>query len=378
MKKVSFLFLVIVMLLSTVGCGNMNAVDNAKPTEKETINFDLSQYKDHGNLSDGCIWVIKETASWDTDPYESYAYLDCDGNVIYGWHSVGTYYNNGFYDCRATRPQDFKNGFALIYDQSGVDKLGGYVEATIIDKKGKVVAEFLIDAYESRNQIHMDYEHFNSQGYAFFIGKENYGDKKGMFFVNDSGVHRFQCNENSYIAGHTLECIDLVNDKYLYVSWCNYQLFDLNGNLVMDIGESSEVSPDSIEIIDDKYIEATFTGKDDKVYICVIDFNGNFIKSPVLKSDYVRKEEDLAKIDVNSLLGTWIWDEVDYREDTFVISEKNIIWTTKYRSGQSESSTLSYNDSEFYDAYGKFPYKFENGKIVLTLQDGSITLKRKG
>ena len=287
LKKILCSLLFIIIVFSFSACSSFSNPNNNAPTE-ETINFDLSQYKDHGELSEGIIWVIKESSSWDSEPSESYAYLDCDGNVIYGWRSVGTYYNNGSYDCRATRPQNFKNGFALIYDQSGVDLLGGYVDATIINKSGVVIAEFLIDAYESRNKIVMDYEDFNSDGYAFFIGKENYESQKGMFFVNSSGIHKFQCNDNSYIAGHTLECIDVVNSKYLYVSWCNYQLFDLNGNLVMDIGECSEVNPDSIDIINDKYIEAHFTGKDDKNYICVIDFNGNFVKSPVLSSKYTR------------------------------------------------------------------------------------------
>lgn len=109
-----------------------------------------------------------------------------------------------------------------------------------------------------------------------------------MYFVNDTGVHMFDCNENSYIAGNTLKNIDVVNDKYLYVSWGNHQLFDLNGNLVMDIGECSSVTPDHIEIIGDKYIEAQFHGKDDKQYMCVLDFDGNFVKSPVLSSEYKR------------------------------------------------------------------------------------------
>lgn len=286
-KKIICTFLVLVFLVSTTGCYGTSNTDS-RPKE-ETLNFDLNQYKDHGELSDGRIWVIKETSDWDTDPHESYAYLDCDGNVIYGWHSVETYYNNGFYGCRATIPQNFKNGFALIYNQSSVDLLGGYVDATIIDKNGLVIAEFLIEAYQSRTgDIIMDYEDFNHDGYAFFIGKKSYESQKGMFFVNSSGVHKFQCNDNSYIAGHTLECIDVVDGKYLYVSWCNYQLFNLNGNLVMDIGECSEVNPDSIDIINDKYIEARFIGKDDKNYTCVIDFNGNFVKSPVLSSDYNR------------------------------------------------------------------------------------------
>lgn len=154
------------------GCSFENEQDNSTgsfdPGKK--INFDLDQYKDHGKLSDGIVWVIKETSSWDTAPTESYAYLDINGNVVYGWKSVGSYIRDNGKTDRAIVTQDFKNGYALIYDQRYVDWLGGYAEATIIDKTGKIIAEFYISAYEPSTgnpDVIIRYEDFNSQGYAF-------------------------------------------------------------------------------------------------------------------------------------------------------------------------------------------------------------------
>ena len=184
-KRFVLAFCVVLLITILVGCSNSstNEINNTTPTKKETVNFDLSQYKDHGELSEGLLWVIKETSSWDSEPYESYAYLDVDGNVVYGWFSVGKYFKNDGYVgyVRATKLQDFKNGFALIYNDSGVDKLGGYVNATVIDTSGNEIANFLIDAYKGSTGTKMDYKDFSSQGYAFFIGKEFYDGEKGMF-----------------------------------------------------------------------------------------------------------------------------------------------------------------------------------------------------
>ena len=288
MKRLAFILLVVLFLVSIPACSFINTAQQTEPP-KETVHFDLSQYKDHGELSDGIIWVTKEVSDWNTEPYDTYAYLDCDGNVIYGWNNIETYYNHNSYNCPATQLKNFKNGYALIYDQSRVDNLGGYAYATIIDKTGREVAAFLIDAYESSNKIHMDYQHFNSDGYAFFIGKKDYDSQYGMYFVDSNGVHLFQCNENSYIAGLTLENIELINQQYLYVSWANYQLFDLNGKMLIDFKACSEILPDTIEIIDDQYIEATFTGKDDKSYVCLLNASGDILVSPVLISNYSRQ-----------------------------------------------------------------------------------------
>lgn len=298
MKNLLCLLFCTAFLLYLTACGK--APESPENIE-ESICFDLSQYKDHGELSEGIIWVTKEVSDWDVEPYDCYAYLDCSGNVIYGWNNIKTYYNHNTYDCPATRPQNFKNGYALIYDQSGVDNLGGYADATIIDRTGSIVATFLIDAYESGNHIQMDYEHFNSQGYAFFIGKETSDSQYGMYFINSDGVHLFQCNENSYIAGNTLKDIDVVNQQYLYVSQSNHQLFDLDGKMLIDFQECSEILPDSIEIIDDKYIEATFTGKDHNIYVCLLNASGEIISSPVPKAQYAR-ESALSSIRIDGAI----------------------------------------------------------------------------
>lgn len=288
MKRIAIILPIVLLLISIPACSFVNNSQQTE-TQKETIRFDLTQYKDYGKLSDGIIWVIKEVSDWNAEPYDVYAYLDCDGNIIYGWNCIETYYNHNSYDCPATRLQDFKNGYALIYDQSRVDNLGGYAEATIIDKTGREVATFLIDAYESGNKVHMDYQHFNSDGYAFFIGKKDYDSQYGMYFVNSKGIHLFQCNKNSYISGNTMQNIEVVNQQYLYVSWANYQLFDLSGKMLIDFQECSEILPDSIEIIDDQYIEATFTGKDNNIYVCLLSARGDIIVSPVLKTQYTRE-----------------------------------------------------------------------------------------
>ncbi len=414
MKKIFLIFLTCLILLSLSACDESKKIDDDdseaslifdlsqnkdKAESKEiddmdsveseeiddvnseaSLNFDLSQYKEYGEWSEGLIWVIKETSDWDTEPYLSYAYLDRDGNVIYGWDRVGTYrdsnFNIGHYDRRARYPQNFKNGFALIYNYSNLD--WGYVETTMIDKNGRVVAEFYIDAYERRNgEANMNYRDFNYKGYAFFIGKEYYASEEGMFFINDSGIHKFEHNENSIHSVVAMESIYIINDKYFHDPWSD-QLFDINGNLVMDIGECSEIRPDYIKIINDKYIEGTFKGKDDKNYICVIDFNGNILKAPVLSSEYVRNEEELEKNGMYTILGVWV-SSTFHRKDTLTISEKEVNWKTEWRTNAAdEESVMHYNDLEFYDSDTKLPYEYKNGKITVTLLDGSkITFKRE-
>ncbi len=375
MKKLYLLIVACVTVLLLSACVSEKNVH--EDYTESSVNFDLSQYKYHGELSEGLIWVVDEVSDWDTDPYEIYAYLDCDGNVVYGWHAVGTFYNYGFYDCPATSLQDFKNGYALIYDNGPISK-GGFADAVLIDKNGIEFASMLISADIDNRGAKLDYLDFNSQGYAFFIGREDFDENVGMYFINDSGVHKFQCNENSYIARYTLDNIDLINNKYLYVKWCNYQLFDLHGNMVMDLGELTGLQPDYIDIVYDTYIEAHFTGKDEKSYVCVIDFNGNFINSPVLKSQYVRNIEEWEQAATDSITGIWVCETPDFRTDTLNISENTLSWRTEWNNGASEESIMYYNDTEFYESSYRVPYKSENGAIIATLADGSeITFVRK-
>ena len=338
----------------------------------ETVNFDLSQYDSYGNLSCGRIWVTKSFSDWDTSPTKYYAYLDTDGNVIYDWKPVEEFYHIGDY-VDANRPQDFKDGRAMIIHAAfGNDDLTNRI--TLIDVNGNVLYEDIYVRYsETPNRAVAERKYwitdFDDEGYAYFVGG-------GVYWLDNKGVHLFDYNlpDTSSVI-HSIERLG----NYFYVNIGVYSiLFDSSGSPLIDFGKTAGIYPNSIEIINNKYIEAVFEGKDDKTYVCVIDFNGNFIKSPVLKSEYVRNEEDLAKVDVNSFVGTWVYETASFRKDTLIISEKDINWETVWSNGNIESSTMYYNDLEFYDSYSKFPYEFKNGEITVTLIDGSkITFKRK-
>lgn len=287
-RRVVAMCLAVVLSVLLFGC---LSGDNGKQetNTEETVSFDLSQYKSYGEVSDGRIWVIKETADWNTDPYESYAYMDQNGKVIYGWHRIGTYFEPDISTyVRDTRPQDFKNGYALIFEPARTVRLG-LTDVTIIDKTGSVVARLMVKASYRENMDQWAYREFNKEGHAFFVGKRNYDEELGLLFVNSTGVHQFQLSKNHEAAEYLLDDIDVVNGRYLYVSGCS-SLFDQTGKLLVDFKESCDISPKSVEIVNDSYIEAYFTGKDSKQYVCIVDFEGNMRRMPVLRGEYQRDE----------------------------------------------------------------------------------------
>ena len=96
MKKMVLLFMVFNMLLSVVGCSNVNIDSN--DTSETPVNFDLTQYDAHGELSCGLIWIEKTESSYDKAPETSFAYLDISGNVKSPWFSSKDYQKNDFFN----------------------------------------------------------------------------------------------------------------------------------------------------------------------------------------------------------------------------------------------------------------------------------------
>lgn len=400
-KTILLLFLCSLSLLILLACDKFDSYSgvgsklfgdvNSKPSSdvssapsddsdsKQSVNFDLSQYDSHGELSCGRIWVVKTISDWNTKPTKYFAYLDADGNVVYRWTPVGEVYSHGAY-VDAMLPQDFVNDRAMIINKGFGTNATQLI--TLIDRDGNELYSsswIFVEFYEKRNrerEYHIT--DFDKEGYAYFVGRVcwdgNTEGNYGVYWLDDNGIHEF--NAPLPKTETTLRSIKRINE-YHFVSVGSYSiLFDLQGDPVIDFNEAVGILPYHINIIDDKYIEASFTGKDGKNYVCVLDFNGIFIKSPVLKSEYVRDKDEWEKIDVNSILGTWIFEEA-YRKDVLIITEKNVSWEISWANGQSESWVLYYNDSVFYDSYSELCYKHEKGKITLILDGGEIVFTRK-
>ncbi len=297
MKKTILLLLSFLILLMLSACNESE--NHGDAGSKPSVNFDLSQYDSHGELSCGRIWVVKTISDWDTRPAKYFAYLDADGNVIYDWTPVGEVYYRGAY-VDAMLPQNFVNDRAMIINRGfGTTATQSII---LIDHNGNELYSpswIYVEFYEQRNREREYYiTNFDKEGYAYFIGRVwwdgNTEGDYGVYWMDDAGIHKF--NAQLPTTDRTLHAIERM-DKYYFIAIGAYSiLFDFQGNPIVDFKEAAGIFPDSIEIIDDKYIEASFIGKDDKRYVCVLDFDGNFIKSPVLKSEYVRNETEWVGI----------------------------------------------------------------------------------
>lgn len=312
MKKVTRILLSITIIcgimVSMVACGKSNKVSkpaskdetgkvsqnisnnpNSIPSVLEKVNFDLSSYDSHGNLSCGRIWVTKTESSWDSSPKRYYAYLDINGNVIYGWKEIGTVlgvHGKTEYvdDCL---PLDYVNDRAIIIGVRSDSKCS----LQIIDLKGNELISpehIYIDEYDYFENGEMIYNYaytnFDENGIFYFIGKVwwdgNTEGDRGFYFIDTTGIHRFNAKMN--LSESLLNSVEKI-DKYFFVKQGIYTcLFDSKGEVILNFREKANIEPYKIEMLEDHQLKAYFIGKDNKDYQCILDFNGNFLSEPIL------------------------------------------------------------------------------------------------
>lgn len=270
-KKVCIsVFLVIIVLILLVR--------NTKFKNIEKDEFNLSQYTKHGEISCNRVWV-EET----NDKGEKiYAYLDIDGNVIYGWNKV-----TDDMQCK-----DYYNNNAIIIEK-GNDSTDIF---TIIDIDGnKILGDNVLHVMYSLSNDNKEkkywYQDFNEEGYAYIAGYiegENtlYSNKPDMFFVNSNGLHKF--NINATFEDDTYNVL-IKNTKKIenYFFMCcddTSLLIDENGKQMLDFWQACEKNPFDIEIISDNEIKLYYW-EGVLVYAkfwCTVDFEGNIIHEPEL------------------------------------------------------------------------------------------------
>ena len=273
MKKI-ILFLVIgCMLLCLSSCG-VNTDSN------ETIKFDLSNYNAHGELSCGLIWVEKTVSDWNKESERQFAYFDANGNQRSKWFSFNDYLD----------PQDFSNGYVIVSERAYE-----HSDCIVYDTNFQEIASFTcnVDDFIGINPYVTS---FDEQGYAYALGYTlTYGNV--LYFIDSNGLHMF---ENPERESYTMIDIDdlyrikKTNNHFVFVSGSSdtsylytiiAHIYDINGELVLDIEEAMEThiedfSITSAEVLENNTVKFYFYGVNKKRYVATMDFNGNFVKYP--------------------------------------------------------------------------------------------------
>ena len=240
--------------------------------------LDLSQYADHGEISCNRVWVEKTNEAGE----KVYAYLDNEGNVIYGWNKVK----------EGTKCRDYFNNYAIIIEKGDSDS----DIFNIIDVNGnRILGDNVLHVKYSLKNDNKEkeywYQNFNEEGYAYIAGyiEENeteYNNKPDIFFVNSNGLHKFKINatfkDDTYnvLVKHTKKI-----GKYFFMQ-CDDTSFLINeeGKQVLDFWQACNINPFDIEIISDNEIKLYYW-EGVLVYAkfwCTVDFEGNIIHEPEL------------------------------------------------------------------------------------------------
>ena len=307
MKKVfvSVFTLLVLATLFLVGCGSQK-FDSDRESHKgasvseERINFDLSEYNDHGNLSCGLIWVKKTESTWNSAPQDCFAYFDANGTQKSRWFSCDEYW-----------PEDFQNNYVVLRGAKRAFEDNWDYHRCIVYNKSFSEITSLYCRMPALSPCYIS--DFNTQGYSFAVAYDEKRKDDVLYWIDAQGEHIFQdpIDSEAYppttmVDEYSLGKFKYSNDYFVLVDGSGdpdylytkiAQIYDKNGNFILDLEHqmrkhTEDCAITSAEVLDDNIVEFCFYGMDKNKYICVMDFDGNFIKTPVLQSEYTRPSED--------------------------------------------------------------------------------------
>ena len=252
----------------------------------ETINFELSQYENHGTLSCGLIWVEKEVSDWNKKGERMFAYLDNNGNIKSQWFSLNAYQS----------AKDFKNGYVILIEKSSFKKKSDYYcNCIVYNTEFQEMATLNCQKPLLSKALITD---FDSQGYAYALGYDNQTEGDMLYWIDSTGVHKFEKPDRLsffMVDEYVLNSIRVSNGyfvvvhgspdpKYLYTTIAI--IYNQNGDFVFDIEQAMRKYVDEFAIIsavvlNDSTVNFYFYGANEKLYVCTMDFNGNFVQSPI-------------------------------------------------------------------------------------------------
>jgi len=278
MKKMMAALLVCAVLLTLSACSF--SVDMGGTPAAPAVNFDLSQYDAHGELSCGLIWVESTTSSYDQAAETSFAYLDTDGNVKSPWFSSEDFLK-----------ADFSAGLVVIRESPLTfiggerDSAGGRVYDTDFNK----LAEGIFDTnrVDGKGSLEVVITDANDRGEVFAVGHiESYGN--GLFMITKDNIVKMSVQTNHLFLASTKDLSKTKFENGYYIvdlrTGFNYPgymgIFDEDGTCIFEPSEQLTYTVYSVKVLGDNEFEILFDGADGKRYTATVDRNGTFLTEP--------------------------------------------------------------------------------------------------
>ncbi|MBE6797432.1 MAG: hypothetical protein E7531_03745 [Ruminococcaceae bacterium] len=284
MKKIVTLLIILVIMLSLCACdvNNFNAIKEMD--DDTTVNFDLTQYDAHGELSCGLIWVEKTESSYGKAPETEFAYADIDGNIVSEW-----------FDSEEFNKANFVNDIVIL-KESPYTYVGGprdYARCIVYNTQFNK----LVDGYfktiegENANTREIAIIEANERGEVFGIANLE-GYDFGLFMVSKDGIVKFPVADDAFIYQtiKNLERIKYENGYYIIDFRgtlgtlgnlpCYMGVFDKGGNLIFEPSERIDYDVYSVKVISENEFEILFHGKDGNNYTVRTDKTGKFLTEP--------------------------------------------------------------------------------------------------
>lgn len=285
MKKLMSFCLMLLMVTLLSACGSF---DNTELPSNKTnqVNFDLSQYENHGELSEGLIWVEKTTSSYDQSPKTSFAYLDVEGNIKSPW-----------FDTEEFSPSDFVNGLVILKSNThtfyGAKK--DLANCVVYDTDFNKIADGYFKVNKEVGNGQYEYEiaiiDANEKGEIFGFAEID-GSDYGLFKITKNNTVRFPVGDDAFLEPTVSNLKRIEKQLNYYVVdirstyWNNsvyyMGVFDESGNKIFEPSEQMDYDVWSIEVLSDTQFQVRFQGKDSKFYTVKTDSTGTFLDEPQL------------------------------------------------------------------------------------------------